>query len=165
MLVSCPEYTEIGIWAAPEHRAMKEGQKGHGRRRRRCCFTCDVHKGEQMPLKSRCCALFGPLLLTRSQLHSGTHQPGRFDGSLKHSFESASAPEHDDDDPEHDDVELVHKWGEAFKTSSCSGALADAGRVGGEPWLCRQLFLQRLRTGNKGGLRQWKSENVFMGRV
>ncbi|MGB1592349.1 MAG: hypothetical protein ACPIOQ_06310, partial [Promethearchaeia archaeon] len=62
MLVSCPEYTEIGIWAAPEHRAMKEGQKGHGRRRRRCCFTYDVHKGEQMSLKSRCCALFGPLL-------------------------------------------------------------------------------------------------------
>ena len=61
--------------------------------------------------------------------------------------------------------ELVHKWGEAFKTSSCSGALADAGRVSGEPWLCRQLFLQRLRTGNKGGLRQWKSENIFMGRV
>ena len=83
-----------------------------------------------MPLKSRCCALFGPLLPGHSftAFNSGTHQPGRFDGSLKHSFESASAPEHDDDDPEHDDVELVHKWGEAFKTSSCSGALADSSR-------------------------------------
>ena len=60
--------------------------------------------------------------------------------------------------------ELVHKWGEAFKTSACSGAREGAGRVGGEPWLCRQLFLHRLRTG-KGGLRKWKSENVFMGRV